>query len=432
MSAKRFLAAVAGLVIPASAALAQPPATPSPAPAGAPAGASNPLIDAKAKAALTEAASALKAAKGLRVMVAAGIEGAPVKMGGEGKMTVLRSGSAGSPGGASMAYNGTIDAMDGARSYNVAMIEGKLLAYQDSDAKRVVETPFVANSKPVQLWLSRPQSYMQPPFLQEGEPFLQEFRAREIRLEEDREVRGEMCTVVRCVIEPNNSERIIAISKSDKLPRRYEQTRIDGKARRTRYWEFWSWELNPPVTAKELHILPPPGYTLVKEEGAPAPTNPATPQKNPAPTTPPGGPQKGADAPGFTLPKVDGSGNLSLGALRGKVVVVGFWGPLFDTSKVTGQVLAQATTQYAGKNVHVVGIACRETDPARVAKYLADNNLKFESLTGGDTTAGLYNVRGFPSVCIIDAEGKVADFIEGPVTSEALAARVDAVVSRKQ
>ncbi|MBL8990724.1 MAG: TlpA family protein disulfide reductase, partial [Phycisphaerae bacterium] len=248
-----------------------------------------------------------------------------------------------------------------------------------------------------------------------------------------KDVRGELCTVIRCVIEPKHTERVVYISKKDKLPRRYEQVRLDG-GRKARVWELWNVETGLKITANDLRIALPPGYTEVKE-AAPAPTapaNPANPALPPAPAAPgvaPGGLSKGADAPGFTLAKADGSGNVSLGQFKGKVAVVGFWGPVFESSKQLAGALEGVQKQF-GDKVSVVGIACRQgADNAdTVRTFLSTQKATFPAALAGDSAAAQYNVRGFPSVCIITPDGKVAAFVEGGVSAEMLAGLVEAAL----
>lgn len=405
MSWMRMTAGAIAIVTMAASALAQP--------------------DEKAKAALQASAGVIKGTNVVSMQVKSGLEGQPgIQMGGECMVTLLR-GTA-SPGGTSQRFIGTIASLDGNFKIDCAIIEGKTVVAVDEPGKRVVEAPVGPGSR---VW-TRPRDYMIAPPWQDGEPYQGDLRAREIKFEADADVHGEACMVIRCVIDPKHTERLIFISKKDNLPRRYEQLRLDGETRKARVWEMWDYKTGMQMTTKDLEVPTPAGFKRVKEEAPaePAKANPVQPQAPQFPVLPPGGPSKGADAAGFTLPNADGSGNVSLGALRGSVVVVGFWAPLVEQSKGMGKTLEAVASAYKDKPVKVVGIGCREATAEAAKKFAADTGASYPCVTGGDITAGMYNLRGFPSVCVIDAEGKVAGFIEGPVTKEAVAALIDAAM----
>lgn len=233
----------------------------------------------------------------------------------------------------------------------------------------------------------------------------------------DEEIAGEPCKVINVVIKQNSAERRIWISTKDKLPRKYEQFR-NGLSR---HWEIH--DLKPLEGGPEVAKLKTPdGYRFDKsDEGGIKPPVSQPPGPGMPANANPGGPQPGQLAPDFDLKTPEGA-SVSLASLKGQTVIVNFGGSMFPQSWATQSAAAKGLEAKA----KIVSIACRETDPAKAAKAFTEANGPGQLLLGGDQTAGLYNVRGFPGTCVIGPDGKVKAFFEGPVTNPAeLAAAVE-------
>lgn len=239
----------------------------------------------------------------------------------------------------------------------------------------------------------------------------------------DEVIGGETCKVVNVIFKKGSAERKIWISPKDKLPRKYEQSR-NGLSR---YWEMDELVVIDPAKAgTAARLATPEGYRLDKsDEGGLKPV--AVPQdKLPVPmTAPAGGPQTGQIAPDFDLKGADGTG-VSLASLKGQTVVLTFGGSMFPQSWSNQ---STAAAGLAGKPVKVVAVACRESDPAKATKAFADAKGAGQLLLGGEATAGLYNIRGFPSTVVIGPDGKVLAFFEGQVTEADLSGAIGGVAA---
>lgn len=158
------------------------------------------------------------------------------------------------------------------------------------------------------------------------------------------------------------------------------------------------------------------------------PPAPATPTM--APQAPKAGLAGGSEAPPWSLAVLDGGQPLTLVSLRGKTVVIGFWGSLFGTSRGLLSNLEQLNSGLAGQNVAVVAIACRTPENAARDTF-KQNNLTIPSLLNGEAVARDYKIRGFPSTVIITPDGKVSTTIEGPVNSQTLQLAVQNAMAGK-
>ena len=117
-------------------------------------------------------------------------------------------------------------------------------------------------------------------------------------------------------------------------------------------------------------------------------------------------------APDFTLNDINGK-PLSLSDLKGKWVVLDFWGSWCPWCIKGFPALKEAYKQYGGK-VEVLGIDCGDTEEAwkeSVAKHELPW-LQVYNPKGTDLTAQ-YGIQGFPTKFIIDPEGRVANVTIG-------------------
>lgn len=121
---------------------------------------------------------------------------------------------------------------------------------------------------------------------------------------------------------------------------------------------------------------------------------------------------EGSKAPGFTARAADGT-SFSLSSLRGKYVVLDFWGSWCKWCIKGFPDMKAAYAKYHDK-VEFVGIACGDTEEkwkAATARYelpwISVLNPSDKDLTK------VYPVQGFPTKIIIDPGGKIIKVILG-------------------
>ena len=121
----------------------------------------------------------------------------------------------------------------------------------------------------------------------------------------------------------------------------------------------------------------------------------------------------GMVAPDFTLQDINGK-DVTLSSLRGKYVVLDFWGTwcgwcikgIPDMKKMYGKYK---------KHLEVVGIACGDT-PDVWKKSVATNQLPWINLingTGDSDIPSNYAVKGYPTKVIIDKDGRIVKTVVG-------------------
>jgi len=127
------------------------------------------------------------------------------------------------------------------------------------------------------------------------------------------------------------------------------------------------------------------------------------------------------DAPGFSLPALEGGDSVSLDEFRGSVVYVSFWASWCVPCREEMPHLQQLWEQYRADGFQVIGINVDE-DPAAARRFATDHGIGFPLVTDGDRAVSkLYRVAGYPSHYVVDRRGKVRFSALGFTEDDALA-----------
>ena len=120
----------------------------------------------------------------------------------------------------------------------------------------------------------------------------------------------------------------------------------------------------------------------------------------------------GSEAPNFTLNDLDGK-PLSLSSLRGKYVVLDFWGSWCGWCIKGFPEMKTYYEKYKDK-MEILGVDCNDTE-AKWKKAVADNALPWKHVyvPRGSSVPSDYLITGFPTKIIISPEGKVVHTIIG-------------------
>jgi thiol-disulfide isomerase/thioredoxin len=121
----------------------------------------------------------------------------------------------------------------------------------------------------------------------------------------------------------------------------------------------------------------------------------------------------GMPAPEFTLNNIEGN-PISLSSLRGKYVVLDFWGTWCGWCIKGMPEMKEMYAKYS-QRLEVVGIACGDTEEAW-KKCVAEKALPWTNLLNGKDDAdvsSLYAVTGYPTKVILDPEGRILKTILG-------------------
>lgn len=358
-------------------------------------------------------------------------------VGGEGTLKTLRGAT---PMQFSFSGKGKLD-VPGLASpdFHFAMIEGARAQWIDEGRKALLERP-ATGVTPVPEGVTqagRVQQLLIPPVMFDAEPFTDELRQFEVdgkmtsmamSVTGSEAIGGVDCDVVRIVIKEGHTERKVWIAKADRLPRKYEQARIN-KGRVAQVWELSELTVASAMKTSDIELAVPAGYA-VDRQAAQAPQQA---QANPASAMPRvtapqpsamGGPQLGQITPtlsGTVVPA--GGGNPSafdMKAIAGKPAVITFFSPLFPKSLDSLQAAAAAASGMDPGRATFVQVGARGdmVKPEVMAQALGAAASLGPAVQADAKSIEAFSLRAFPTTVVLNAEGKVAAVFEGPVTPE--------------
>lgn len=126
-------------------------------------------------------------------------------------------------------------------------------------------------------------------------------------------------------------------------------------------------------------------------------------------------------APEVSLRTLDGAPT-ALSAWRGRTTVVEVWAPWCTVCKVQTDNLARAR-RWLGARAQVISVAAAYEDVADVRRAVRAQRLDVPVLLGDDAFTRRMGVRAFPTVYVLDAQGRVVSSAQGYTTTLGLVLR---------
>jgi len=141
--------------------------------------------------------------------------------------------------------------------------------------------------------------------------------------------------------------------------------------------------------------------------------------------TPP--PRAGSRAPAFVLPRLQGSGNISLASFRGKTVVLNFFASWCAPCKREAPDLESVWRKNRSDGVVVLGVDSGDTRGS-AQRFLGAHGVTYPIVfdPGQKLALGSYAVPGLPVTYVIDPAGRVVGApVLGPVSDSGYSGMFD-------
>ena len=140
-------------------------------------------------------------------------------------------------------------------------------------------------------------------------------------------------------------------------------------------------------------------------------------------------PEPGEQVPDFTAPLLEGTGELALGDLAGKPVVLNFWASWCVPCEDEAPLLREAYERH-GDAISFVGVDIKDRRSEALA-FVERHDLRFPSVRDEDLSIFRdYGLTGQPETFFIDSEGVLVEHVAGPLTDDRLAELVDLLLRR--
>jgi peroxiredoxin len=128
----------------------------------------------------------------------------------------------------------------------------------------------------------------------------------------------------------------------------------------------------------------------------------------------------GKQAPGFTLPALDGK-EISLSHLRGQPVVINFWASWCDPCRDEMPELARAFEEHKEEGLMILGVNLTFSDTLpEVQAFVQDLKVTFPVLLDEDGTVAekSYQIPGLPTSIFINRDGTIEHIQVGVMTGK--------------
>ncbi len=139
----------------------------------------------------------------------------------------------------------------------------------------------------------------------------------------------------------------------------------------------------------------------------------------------------GSEAPDWTLPLADGSGqNLSLDELEGRVAVLDFWSTTCPPCMKQMEDLTALWRRMKPRGVEVVGVACGGESVAEIESFADGRGVRYPLVVDrSGAVADAYRVSSLPTLYLVGPDGAIAAAHSGYWPKDNLAAAVSELLA---
>jgi len=135
----------------------------------------------------------------------------------------------------------------------------------------------------------------------------------------------------------------------------------------------------------------------------------------------------GETAPDAAMPRLDGTGTVSLADYKGQWVLVNFWASWCRPCEEESPAIESFAREHR-KDMVVLGINS-EDNSVDANEFIDSYGLTWDMVKDTGDRSGAYGVLGFPETFLVDPNGKLALIQRGPVDEKFLAEQVAPLIT---
>jgi DsbE subfamily thiol:disulfide oxidoreductase len=136
-------------------------------------------------------------------------------------------------------------------------------------------------------------------------------------------------------------------------------------------------------------------------------------------------------APDFDVQTLDGNGQLSVTAFRGKVVVLNLWASWCVPCRTEAQAMESVWREFTGRGVQVIGVDHADTRGDAQA-FQREFGLTYSmAFDPKGSVAAAYGALGIPTTYVISAQGQIRYRFLGRATARELTRIVEQVMTQE-
>lgn len=128
--------------------------------------------------------------------------------------------------------------------------------------------------------------------------------------------------------------------------------------------------------------------------------------------------EKGMTAPGFTLPKLDGT-PVSLADFHGRVVMLNFWSAACPPCREEMPAMQRVLGELGERGFDILAVNVNDL-PVVAGRFIEENDYTFTVAKDDGQVSRLYEVAGIPASFFIDRQGVIREVHLGLISEERL------------
>ncbi|HEX2658648.1 MAG TPA: TlpA disulfide reductase family protein [Polyangia bacterium] len=142
---------------------------------------------------------------------------------------------------------------------------------------------------------------------------------------------------------------------------------------------------------------------------------------------------RGAPAPEFSLPRIDGKpGEIALSSLRGQVVVLDFWATWCPPCLAMLPTMHDLATELAPRGVAFLGVDSdgEQTSPEDVQRFVVEHAIPYPVVYDRGFVNDQYRVRALPTMVVVARDGSIVKVLTGMTGRGPLEKAIETALSR--